>query len=59
MKIRVAGAEMLRVDGQTNGQADIMKLNSRFLQFCERALKGDSIHLLQENQVIEKNTVLW
>ena len=58
MKICLLGAEMFYVDRQTNGQADIMKLNSRFSQFCESTLKGDNIHFLKENQVNEKNTVL-
>jgi len=59
MKLRVVGAKMFHVDGQTNGQADIMKINSRFSQFCEIAFKDDNIHCLKEKQVNEKNTVLW
>jgi hypothetical protein len=58
MKIHIMGAEIFHVDEQTNGQADIMKLNSSFSQFCERTLKDDSIHFLKENQMNEKNTVL-
>ena len=33
MKIRPVGAELFHADGQT----DMMKLNRRFTQFCERA----------------------
>jgi len=35
IKIRPVAAEMFRVDIQTDGWADITKVNSRFPQFCE------------------------
>ena len=36
MKIRAVGAELSYVDGRTDGHEDD---NSRFSQFCERAVK--------------------
>ena len=54
-----SGSRGFHVDGQTNRQADIMKLNSRFSQLYERAFTGDTIHFLKEMRKIlsvEKKT---
>jgi hypothetical protein len=48
------GAEVFHVDGQTEGQACVMNLNSSFPQFCESVLKGNSNQYLYENQVMRK-----
>jgi hypothetical protein len=40
MKIRSVGAELFYADGQTDRQDEA---NSRFSQFCESALKQNSL----------------
>jgi len=35
MKLRIVGAKLFHLDGQTNGQAVMMKLNSRFRNFVQ------------------------
>jgi len=41
MKIRLVGAELFHTGGQTDRHVED---NSRFSQFCERALKLESIY---------------